>query len=73
MANRISKSRKELKAMNSSELQKKAQELQDHLFQLRMQFKTGQLASTAMIGLARSELARVKTHLSQQRNSAAAK
>ncbi len=64
MAHRISKHRKEVKSLGPKELQAKVRELEDHIFQLRMQFKTGQLASTAMMGLARKELARVRTALS---------
>ena len=63
MAHRISKLKKELGTAGVKELQAKTRELEDHIFQLRMQFKTGQLASTAMMGLARKELARVKTAL----------
>lgn len=66
MAHRNSKSRKELAALNVKELQDKVVDVQNHLFQLKMQFKTGQLASTAMLGLAKSELARTKTFLSQK-------
>jgi len=72
MAHRKSKSRKELKALNVQELRAKAKEVEDHLFQLRMQFKTGQLGSTAMLGLARKELARVKTLLGQKERIAKA-
>ena len=61
MAHRTSKQRKEIKGLGAKELHSKARELEDHIFQLRMQFKTGQLASTAMMSLARKELARVKT------------
>jgi len=63
MAHRISKQKKELASLGVKELQSKARELEDHIFQLRMQSKTGQLASTAMTSLARKELARVKTAL----------
>lgn len=61
MAHRISKQKKEIKGLNAKELQAKGKEIEDHIFQLRMQFKTGQLASTAMMKLARKELARLKT------------
>jgi large subunit ribosomal protein L29 len=61
MAHRISKQKKEIKGLNPKELSGKVRELEDHIFQLRMQFKTGQLASTSMMKLARKELARVKT------------
>jgi ribosomal protein L29 len=61
MAHRISKLKKEISSLGPKELHSKARELESHIFQLRMQFKTGQLASTAMMSLARKELARVKT------------
>ena len=63
MAHRVSKLKKEIKGLNPKELSSKVREMEDHIFQLRMQFKTGQLASTAMMKLARKELARVKTAL----------
>lgn len=61
MAHRISKSKKEIKALGAKEIPGKIREVEDHIFQLRMQFRTGQLASTAMMKLARKELARLKT------------
>ena len=67
MAHRISKSKKEIAGLGPKELQSKVREIEDHLFQLRMQFKTGQLASTSMMALARKELARVKTALGAKR------
>jgi large subunit ribosomal protein L29 len=70
MANRNSKSRKEIKALNVGELKNKAVDIQNHLFQLRMQQKTGQLASTAVLTLARRELARVKTIIGQKQKQA---
>ena len=70
MANRRAKSRKELKGLGADELKAKARDLQAHLFQLRMQFKTGQLGSTAMLKLARSEIARAKTLLTQKTQEA---
>jgi large subunit ribosomal protein L29 len=63
MAHRISKSKKEIAAMGVKELSAKVRELEDHIFQLRMQFKTGQLPSSAVMKLARKEMARVKTAL----------
>ena len=63
MAHRISKQKKELSGLGPKELQSRVRELESHIFQLRMQFKTGQLASTAMMSLARKDLARVKTAL----------
>jgi len=61
MAHRISKLKKEISGLGAKELFAKTRELEDHIFQLRMQSKTGQLASSAMMTLARKELARVKT------------
>lgn len=72
MANRRSKSKKELKELNVKELQAKTRDLEDHMFQLRMQWRTGQLSSTAMMGLARREMARAKTLLRQKSNLAPA-
>lgn len=66
---RRAKSRKEILELTVKELQNKARELEDHIFQLRMQFRTGQLGSTAMLGLARKEMARVKTVLTQKSNT----
>lgn len=66
MAHRKSKAKKEVKALNLSELQGKVREIEGHLFQLRMQLKTGQLGSSAMLGQARKELARVKTIITQK-------
>lgn len=71
MAHRNSKSKKEISGLGAKELQAKARELEEHIFQLRMQFKTGQLASTAMMGLARKELARVKSALGAKSGSRA--
>lgn len=65
MAHRISKSKKEIKGLAPKDLANKVRELEDHIFQLRMQFKTGQLASTSMMKMARKELARVKTAVSK--------
>lgn len=70
MAHRISKLKKEISSLGAKELNSKVRELEDHIFQLRMQFKTGQLASTAMMGLARKELARVKTAIAAKATKA---
>ena len=61
MAHRISKQKKEISGLGAKELHEKTRELENHIFQLRMQHKTGQLPSTAMMMIARKELARVKT------------
>lgn len=65
MAHRISKFKKELKALGPKELRAKLVDLEDHIFQLRVQRSTGQLASPAMMKLARKELARVQTAISE--------
>jgi large subunit ribosomal protein L29 len=61
MAHRISKLKKEISGLGPKELSAKVRELEDHIFQLRMQSKTGQLTNSAMMKLARKEMARVKT------------
>lgn len=60
MAHRIAKFRKEIQGMNVGELKAKANSLEAQLFQLRIQFKTGQLPSPAALGSVRKDLARVK-------------
>jgi ribosomal protein L29 len=70
MAHRISKQKKEISSLGVKNLHEKVRELEDHLFQLRMQFKTGQLPSSAMLLMARKELARVKTAITAK-NAAA--
>lgn len=71
MAHRISKQKKEINSLGTKELSAKVRELEDHIFQLRMQSKTGQLASTAMMKLARKEMARVKTAMTAKSRAAA--
>lgn len=71
MAHRISKLKKEIGSLGEKELFGKIRELEDHIFQLRMQSKTGQLASSAMRKLARKELARVKTAITAKSSARA--
>ena len=66
MANRKSKFRKEIKDLNTVELKSKVKDIETHLFQLRMQFKTGQLSNTAALNTVRKELAMVKTAMTQK-------
>jgi ribosomal protein L29 len=73
MAHRISKQKKEINSASAKDLFAKTRELEDHIFQLRMQSKTGQLPSSAMMMLARKELARVKTAITAKAAIAAAK
>lgn len=70
MAHRISKFKKEIAGLNAKELRVRASDLEGHFFQLRMQLRTGQLASPAMLGLVRKEIARVKAMISQKEKSA---
>jgi ribosomal protein L29 len=70
MAHRISKQKKEIAAAAVKDLNSKVRELEDHIFQLRMQSKTGQLPSSAMVIMARKELARVKTAITAKQGAA---
>jgi large subunit ribosomal protein L29 len=56
----------EIKALGIEELQKKAQELNQELFNLRFQLHTGHLENTARIAQARKDIARVQTVLRQK-------
>ncbi len=67
MAHRISKFKKEIQGMNAAELNVRAGDLETQLFNLKMQFKTGQLPSTAAMKNVRKDLARVKTAMSAKR------
>ena len=69
MAHRRSKSIKEIRGLSVEELKNKIRDIEEHQFQLRMQLRTGQLASTAMIGLARREMARAKTILLEKQKA----
>ncbi len=50
-----------LHSQSLDELKASAAQLQEQLFKMKMQHSTGQLANTASIGIARKELARIKT------------
>ena len=56
---------KELRDLSVEELREKEQGLSQELFNLRFQKATGQLGNTAMLQLARRDLARVKTLLKE--------
>jgi large subunit ribosomal protein L29 len=56
----------ELRELGSDELDGKARELSEELFNLRFQKATGQLGNTAMIVKAKRDLARVKTVLREK-------
>ena len=54
---------KELRDLSVEELKEKEGELNQELFNLRIQKATGQLGNTAVIGKTKRDLARVKTVL----------
>lgn len=59
----------ELRARSTEELLKREQELYDQVFKLRFQTATGQSENPGRIRLARRDLARVKTAISERRNA----
>ena len=56
----------EIKDLNIEELRKKAQELNQELFNLRFQLHTGHLENSARISAVRKDIARVLTVLRQK-------
>ena len=56
----------EIKDLNIEALQKKAQELNQELFNLRFQLHTGHLENTARIAQTKKDIARVQTGLRQK-------
>jgi large subunit ribosomal protein L29 len=58
---------KELRDLSVDDLGKKAEELNQELFNLRFQLHTGHLENSARIPQVRREIARVKTVLRQKR------
>lgn len=59
----------EMKDLSVEELQTKAADLQQELFNLRFQLHTGHLENTARISQLRKDVARVKTFLSSKLNA----
>jgi large subunit ribosomal protein L29 len=57
----------ELRELSAEELDKKAAELGQELFNLRFQLHTGHLENSARIPQVRREIARVKTVLREKR------
>ena len=55
----------ELLALNKAELESKARELKEELFNLRFQLATGQLQNTMVIKGVKRDIARVLTALRQ--------
>ena len=58
---------KELRALSADELNRKAADLSQELFNLRFQLHTGHLENSARIPQVRREIARVKTILQEKR------
>lgn len=59
---------KEILNLDSAELNKKAEELNKELFNLRFQLNTGRLENTAQIRKIRKDIARIKTVENQRKN-----
>ena len=59
----------EIKDLSVEELQAKAAELQQELFNLRFQLHTGHLENSARVSQVRKDVARVKTVLSSKLNA----
>lgn len=59
------KQTKTLRNLTQTELKQKASDLEQAMFKVRFQKKTGQLADTSLIWKTRKELARTKTLLTQ--------
>lgn len=59
----------EIKELSVEELQAKAAELQQELFNLKFQLHTGHLENTARVSEVRRDVARVKTVLSSKQNA----
>lgn len=57
----------ELRELEVSELEKKCQELNQELFNLRFQLATGQLENSARLPQTRKDIARVMTILREKR------
>jgi large subunit ribosomal protein L29 len=59
----------ELRELGVEELEERAKETGQELFNLRFQKATGQLGNTAMLKKSRRNLARVKTIIREMKNS----
>ncbi|EGY80169.1 MAG: 50S ribosomal protein L29 [Peptoniphilus sp.] len=57
---------KEVRQMSSEELNKRANELKNELFNLRFRLATGQLENPASIRAVKKDIARVKTILRER-------
>ena len=63
---------KEMEALSVEELNRRAAELRESLFNLKIQHRTGGLDSSAKIGVSRKDLARVLTALNAKKRAAKA-
>ncbi len=61
---------KELQELTVEELSRKATEMRENLFNLKIRQKSGQLTSSADLGKNKKDLARVLTILTQKQNAA---
>lgn len=57
----------ELRELTADELQQKAKEQRDQLFNAKVKHSTGQLENTARLSTLRREVARLETLLAEQR------
>lgn len=57
---------KELRNLESIDLEKKTEELKEELFNLKFQLSLGQLENTAKVKTVRKEIARIKTILGER-------
>jgi large subunit ribosomal protein L29 len=62
---------KEIRALSADELKRRASELREALFNLKVKHRTGALDSSAEIGKSRKDLARVLTLLSEKERDVA--
>jgi len=59
----------EIRALSEVELEQKARELRDELFNAKIRHRTGQLENTASLGRLRKDVARVETLRTQKREA----
>lgn len=57
----------DIRSLNADELQKKAQDLTQELFNLKFQLHTGRLENSAKLSSVRKDIARVNTILREKR------
>ena len=62
----------ELKELSVEELSRKAAEMRENIFNLKIRHKAGTLTSSADLGKTKKDLARVMTVLSQKQHAAKA-